>query len=228
MATVNATITNMRIDDQALALHIAIDGDPGGIASAMMYIYDAAGTELSRSGLGPMEVGQQWDARLDMAVATHGDGDYAVWVEIDTATVDEQPGPVVRQGISFLVGGGRIYPSREPADERRAAVPPTVSPLRLEENWVVFDMTNHEAFDVEVAHDFAFALVGSGNYQRLSGQELVRAGATQQAHYLLPAGLADGRYEGYVHAGRAGSDDSAMKHIEFQVEGTTITQIPSW
>lgn len=228
MATVNATITDMRIDDQALVLHIAIDGDPGGFAQPMMFIYDAAGTELTRNLLGPMTTGQKWDARLDMAVATLHDGDYAVWVQIETATADEQAGPVVQQGISFLVGGGRIHPSREHVDERRAANPPTVSPLRLEGNWVVFDMTNHEAFDVGAAHDLAFSLVGTANVHRFKGQELLRAGATQQGHYLLPADLADGHYEGFVHVRREGSDDSAMSHIEFQVEGTTITQLPSW
>ena len=218
-----ATITNLRIEGQSLAFNVSIGGDPGGQASAFMFIYDAAGTERLRSDLGSMVVGDSWDSAIDLPAATLGDGDYGAWVNVLTKTADDQFGPTAEQGVSFLVGRGQIYPSREHADQRTFTTPPTLSPLRLEGTWVVFDMTNGEHFDLEVAHQLSIGQENVGVLRTFHGQELVRAGATQQGHYLLPDDLADGRYYVTVELRNEGSDFPVAGLAEIQIDGTAIT-----
>jgi hypothetical protein len=223
MATIAATITNLRIENQGLAFSIGVTGDAGGQAAATMMVYDAAGTERERTDLGTMAAGESWDATLDLPGATLGDGDYGAWVYIGTTAADGQPGPVAQEGISFLVGRGQIYPSREHADKRQFTTPPTLSGIRLEGSWVVFDMTNHDTSDLEVFHQFAIGVVNSGDQQLFHGQELVRAGATQQGHYLLPDGLADGAYLAIVTVQNEGSDFVAPAVMELRVDGNVFT-----
>ena len=227
MADVAATLTELRIEDQTLAFTVSVTGDAGGHAEVTTIVYDAAGTERQRTDLGSMSVGDIWEAHLDLPRSTLDDGDYGAWVYVVTVAADERDGPSIEQGVSFLVGRGRIYPSREAADKRTFTTPPTLSALRLEGTWIVFDMTNHEAFDVEVSHQLSVSTAGLyDNYQTFHGQELVRAGATQQGHYLLPDHLADGRYDVLVTIQNEGSDlmDPAIALI--QVDGNVITEVP--
>lgn len=219
----SATITNLRIADQALAFTLTVTGDAGGFAEPMMYVYDAAGSERERTNLGRMEVGQTWEALLDLPATTVGDGDFGAWIDVLTTAADGQMGPLAREGIGFLVGRGRVYPSREHVDDRTFDTPPTLSPLRLEGTWIVFDMTSTAQHDVEVIHQLAVGIENSGNFQSFHGQELLRAGATQQAHYLLPDQLADGKYIVSVTAKNEGSDFPAAGYAEFQVNGGVIT-----
>lgn len=229
MATVSATITNLRIEGQALAFTLAVDGNEGDYAEAMMVVYDAAGTERERTELGRMAAGQSWDATLDLPAATLEDGDYGAWIFASTTTAaDNQFGTGAEQGVSFLVGRNHIYPSTEHADKRTFTTPPTLSPLRLEGTWIVFDMTSHETYDVEVYHEFAIGIQESGDLQTFHGEELLRAGATQQGHYLLPDNLADGRYLAVVTIQNEGSEYVAPPAVaNLQVDGTVITVLPS-
>jgi hypothetical protein len=225
MATVAATLTNVRIDDQSIAFTLDVSGDPGGTASAYLFIYDAAGTERERTELGSMSVGQTWEAHLDLPVSKLEDGDYGAWVDVLTKAADGQDGTFAREGVAFLVGRGRVYPSHEHVDQRSFDDPPTLSPLRLEGSWLVFDMTSTAKHDVEVLHRMAIAIAESGNAQEFHGQELLRAGATQQAHYLLPEHLEDGRYVVAVSAQNEGSDYPSVGVLELQVSGGVVTVI---
>jgi hypothetical protein len=227
VATVNATITGLRVEDQALAFTVDIAGDPGGAVKAAMAIYDASGAERQRTELGVMAVGDSWNALLDLPVSSLEDGDYGAWVQVlTTSTVDEGVHTYVDEGISFLVARGRIYPSSEQATERAFTQPPTLSPLRLEGTWIVFDMTNNEAFDVEADHKFSIGLLNTHGLQEFQGSELLKAGATQQGHYLLPEGLADGQYLVAVTLKAAGSDYPLVEPAAIQVDGNIVTVIP--
>ena len=226
MANVAATLSNLRIEDQTLAFDLSVTGDVGGYGETTMIVYDAAGTERQRTDLGSMSVGEIWEAHLDLPGSTLGDGDYGAWVYVVTVAADEQDGPAIEQGVSFLVGRGRIYPSREAADRRTFTTPPTLSGLRLDGTWVVFDMTNHEAFDIEVFHELSISPAELyDNYQTFHGQELVRAGATQQGHYLLPDHLADGRYDVLVTIQNEGSDLIEPAIALIQVDGNVVTTV---
>jgi hypothetical protein len=227
MATVEAVLTDLRVQDQTLAFSLAVTGDAGGTVAPMMVVYDAAGTERDRTDLGTMDAGQTWEASLDLPVAKLEDGDYGAWVFITTTASDGQTGPYVEQGISFLVGRGRVYPSGEHPDKPVFNTPPTLSAPRLEGSWVVFDMTNHETFDVEVYHQMAIGIAESGNMQTFHGQELLRATATQQGHYLLPEDLADGRYLILITVQDEGSSYEAPGVAEIQVNGTVVTLLSS-
>ncbi len=227
MATASATITNLRIEGQALAFTLTVDGDDGGFAEAQMIIYDASGTERERTDLGKMATGQSWDGVLDLPAATLDDGDYGAWVYAVTTTADNQMGTGGEQGVSFLVGRHHIYPSMEHADKRTFTTPPTLSPLRLEGTWLVFDMTSHEAFDLEVHHQFAIGIQDSGDMENFHGEELLRAGATQQGHYMLPENLVDGRYIVVVTIQNEGSDYVEPAVSGLQVDGGVITVVPA-
>jgi hypothetical protein len=227
MATVSATITHLRIEGQALAFTLAVDGNEGDFAEVMMIVYDAAGSERERTELGTMLAGQSWDAVLDLPAATLDDGDYGAWVYATTTAADGQFGHGAEAGVSFLVGRNHIYPSTEHADKRTFTTPPTLSPLRLEGTWIVFDMTSQETFDVEVHHEFAIGIEESSDQQLFHGTELLRAGATQQGHYLLPENLADGRYLAIVTIQNEGSDYIAPAISALQVDAGVITVIPT-
>ncbi|MEP7048692.1 MAG: hypothetical protein ABI949_18525 [Ilumatobacteraceae bacterium] len=227
MATASATITNLRIDGQTLAFTLAVTGDQGGHAELTMLVYDAAGNERERSDLGRMAVGETWEAALDLPAGSLDDGDYGAWIYAATKTADDEFGQSAEQGVSFLVGRNHIYPSSEHVDQRTSTTPPTLSPLRLEGTWIVFDMTSNETYDVEILHEFGIGIVGSGEQQVFHGTELLRAGATQQAHYLLPDDLADGRYLAVVTIQNEGSDLVAPAVAGLQVDGSVITVVPA-
>jgi hypothetical protein len=224
MATASATITNLRIEGQALAFTLAVDGNEGDFVDAMTIVYDAAGNERERTELGTVAAGQSWDALLDLPAATLDDGDYGAWVYASMTSSDNL-GRGAEAGVSFLVGRNHIYPSTEHADKRTFTTPPTLSTLRLEGSWIVFDMTSHETFDVEVYHEFGIGIEDSGDQQLFHGTELLRAGATQQGHYLLPENLADGRYLAVVTIQNEGSDYIAPAISSLQVDGGVFTVV---
>ena len=88
-------------------------------------------------------------------------------------------------------------------------------------------MTSHETYDVEVYHEFAIGIQESGDLQTFHGEELLRAGATQQGHYLLPDNLADGRYLAVVTIQNEGSEYVGPPAVaNLQVDGTVITVLP--
>ena len=152
-----------------------------------------------------------------ICLATLDDGDYGAWVYFTTTTADNQYGALFEQGVSFLVGRSHIYPSTEDADKRTLTTPPTLSALRLEGSWLVIDLTSNETFDVEVYHEFGIGLQDSGDLQTFHGEELLRAGTTQQVHYLLPENLADGRYRMAITIQNEGSDFIAPAVAGLQV-----------
>jgi hypothetical protein len=223
MAHVEASITNLRIEEQSLAFDLMISGDPGGSGAPVMIIYDAQGVEHDRSFLGTMEVDQPWNAVVDIPVAKLPDGDYGAWVFVNTTAADGTFGPQAEAGVSFLMGRGRVYPSREQADEPSDHSAPGLSSIRLEGSWIVFDMTNREAFDVEVDHELSVSAMDLTNEQKFNGLELVRAGATQQGHYLLPEDLADGRWMVSVTIQVAGSNRAALTIAYVHVAGGVLT-----
>jgi hypothetical protein len=224
MANIAATVSNLHIDGHTLVCTIAVTGDPGGKGEPYLWVYDAAGTERSRSDLGVIAAGESWDATLDLP---HGlpDGDYGAWIQVLTTATNGDSGPLTQEGVSFLVGRGEIYPSREQADKPGYASPPTISALRLEGTWLVFDMTNEEHYDVEVTHQFSIAKAESGTYQTFHGQELVRAGKTQQAHYLLPEHLEDGAYTLVVEVSTEGSVAMMPAVANIEVRSGVITMV---
>ena len=189
MATIAATITNLsNREPESLAFSLAVTGDAGGQATATMMVYDAAGTERERTDLGTMAVDESWDANLDLPGSTLGDGDYGAWVYVGTTAADGQPGPVAQEGVSFLVGRGQIYPSQEHADKRQFTTPPTLSRMRLEGSWVVFDMTNNDTSDLEVYHQFAVGAAESNDHQMFERSRAASARRRHAARPLLAAG----------------------------------------
>ena len=108
---------------------------------------------------------------------------------------------------------------------RTLTTPATLSPLRLEGSWIVFDMTSRETFDVEVYHEFGIGIEDSGDQQTFHGTELLRAGATRQGHYLLTENLADGRYLAVVTIQNEGSDYIAPAISSLQVDAGVITVV---
>src|SRR6185312_3868601 len=155
--------------------------------------------------LGKTEAGQTWDLQLDVGGGGLQDGDYGAWIYVALNPADGSIGGVVEQGVSFLVGRGAVYPSREVADRRHFDSPVEPSNLRLEGSWIVFDMKNTARFDVEVAHSLVIVNDATTPHSA-NGEELVRAGATQQGHYLLPESMTDGRYFVAVVVQAQGSD----------------------
>jgi hypothetical protein len=188
-----------------------------------MIIYDAEGIEHDRSFLGEMEVDRPWNAIVDIPVHKLPDGDYGAWIFVNTKAGDGTSGPQAESGVSFLVGRGRVYPSREQADEPTQHMAPGLSPIRLEGSWIVFDMTNHEAFDVEVDHELSVSTRDLTNEQKFQGRELVRAGAVQQGHYLLPDDLSDGKWMVSVTLQLAGSNGGALTIAYVDVAGGVLT-----
>lgn len=225
MATPTTTVSGLRIEDQSVAFTISIDGPADIKAGGAMIIYDATGVERARTDLGELGPSPQWDVQLDVPVAALGDGDFTAWVLVVTETADGHTGGTAEAGVSFLVGRGRVYPSREQAVAQEMTVPPTISPLRLEGSWVVFDMTNNEAYDVAVTHELSLGQEG-GEFQQLRGQELLHAHATQQGHHLLPDGLADGTYEVFVMLHRDGSAIPNVATARILVDGGVLTMVP--
>ncbi len=87
-------------------------------------------------------------------------------------------------------------------------------------------MTSHETYDVETHHEFAIGIQDSGEMQIFHGEELLRAGATQQGHYLLPENLADGRYLMIITIQNEGSDYIEPAIAGLQVDGGVLTVVP--
>ena len=190
-----------------------------------MIVYYATGAEHSRTDLGALTADQSWDVWLDLPVASLGDGDFFVRVIIVTKTAEGESGGTANEGVSFLVGRGRVYPSTERAIDVGFASPPTVSGLRLEGSWVVFDMTNTEARDLAVTHEFSIGQEG-GTQQRFHGAEFLPANATQQGHYLLPEGLAEGKHMLIVTVQTEGSAIPAFAVAYILLDGGVVTMVP--
>jgi hypothetical protein len=224
MGSVSATISNLRIHEQELACTVTIGGDPGGLASALMVVYDAGGTERSRLDLGQLEVGQSWDYQLPLDTSSLEDGDYGAWLYVYPSG-DGSAGTGAEQGVSFLVGRGQVYPSREAVDKRSVTNTIEASNIRLEASRVVFDMKNTATYDVEVAHSIGIS-DGSQKVHEAHGEELVRAGATQQGHYLLPEAMADGRYSMMVVVQPQGSDVQNPVTLDIEVRQGVVTVVP--
>jgi hypothetical protein len=225
MAGVSATISDLRIENQQLLGKISVGGDPGGYGEALLVVYDAGGTERHRSDLGRMDAGQQWDMQLDVEGRGLEDGDYGAWIYVTLTGADGSMTEGAQQGVSFLIGRGEVYPSREAADRRDfdAAVEP--SNLRVEGSWIVFDMKNTERFDVEVAHELLITNESSTPHTA-NGEELVRAGATQQGHYLMPEQMVDGRHYVSVVVQAQGSDRQMPIGINIDVDQGVVTVAP--
>ena len=222
MAQLSATISDLRIHDQQLLGRISVDGASGGYGEATLVVYDAGGTERHRTDLGKMQAGQPWDLQLDVEGGGLEDGDYAAWIWVVLHPADGSFGDVVEKGVSFLVGRGEVYPSREAVDKRRFDNTVEASTVRLEGSWIVFDMKNNAKYDVEVTHSFAIINEGTTPHTA-NGEELLRAGATQQGHYLLPEQMADGRYLISVVVQPQGSDAQNLIGIYVDVDAGVVT-----
>jgi hypothetical protein len=225
VAHVSATINDLKIQDQQLLGRVNVEGDSGGYGDALMVVYDAGGTERHRTDLGKLEAGQQWDLTLDVLGGGLEDGDYGAWIYLLLTTADGSAGVAAQQGVSFLVGRGEVYPSGEAADRRHFDNLVEPSNLRLEGSWIVFDMKNTARFDVEVAHSLAI-LNDATTPHKANGEELVRAGATQQGHYLLPEQMADGRYFVSVVVQAQGSDMQLPVGINIDLNQGVVTVAP--
>jgi 2-phospho-L-lactate transferase/gluconeogenesis factor (CofD/UPF0052 family) len=227
MAGISATVTNLRIQDQQLLAKITVAGDAGGYAEPMLVLYDAGGTERRRMQLGRMDAGQDWDLMPDLNDGSLEDGDYGAWIYTALTAADGTTSFATEQGISFLVGRGEVYPSREAVDKRTFEAPVEPTNLRLEGSWVVFDMKNTAKHDVEVHHHLMIlSSTDSTDPHRASGEELVRAGATQQGHYLLPEQMTDGRYDVSVVVEAQGSDAEMPLLIAIDVRQGVVSVAP--
>jgi hypothetical protein len=215
----------VRIEDQAVAFSVAVEGPPDSKGNGLMVVYDAVGTERSRTDLGELVPGQRWDALLDLPVGSLADGDYAVWVFVGSEASDGSFGKGDQKGASFLVGRGRVYPSTERAAARGFAAPPTLSPMRLEGTWIVFDMTNAETYDVAVTYQVSISQPG-GTTREFHSTELLRPRATQQGHQLLPDDLPNGKYMVIVLAQAEGSDFPATVLGDVLIDGAVVTMVP--
>jgi len=222
MAALQATISGLQITDQQLICKVNVDG---ANASAMMIVYDAGGTERARTDLGTMEAGQSWDLTLDVLGGGLEDGDYGAWIYVFPVAGEGTTGNGAEQGVSFLVGRGEVYPSREAADKRHFDTPVECSNLRLEGSWVVFDMKNTSKVDVEAAHSLMITN-GTAAVHHANGEELVRAGATQQGHYLLPEQMENGRYTAVVVVQAQGSDAQVPALMNIDVDDNVVTIAP--
>ena len=224
MAGVTGTMSELRIENQQLHGTISVVGDPGVSGFAMLVVYDAGGTERFRSELGKIDVGQAWDLHLDVEGGSLEDGDYGAWIFLTLMDTDGSPVENVERGVSFLVGRGEVYPSREAVDERQDDSPVAPSNLKIEGSWIVFDMTNPKRYDVEVAHQLSiFKEIDEVHTAR--GEELVRAGATQQGHYMVPERMADGRYVVTVNVQAQGSDALIPIEITIDVDQGVVTVV---
>jgi hypothetical protein len=87
-------------------------------------------------------------------------------------------------------------------------------------------MTSNEKHDVEVIHQLLIGRTDMDDQQTFHGEELLRAGATQQGHYLLPESLPDGRYYVGVTVQNEGSDYVMPELMYIQVDGSVITPVP--
>lgn len=192
-------------------------------------VYDAAGTDRQQNDLGSIVPGQTWTGEIDLPAASLEDGDYGAWLSVylyDESDWDADDKPLAQQGVSFLVGHGRVYASTERAVAPTTAAPPKISALRLNGSWIVFDMTNSEQFDIEVNHELKVYDANGGEVHRANGRELVQPGATQQGHYLLPEGWGDGRYMILVLVSRAGSEEPIVGSMWIEVAGAVMTEVP--
>jgi hypothetical protein len=225
MAGPSATISDLQIRDHQLFGRISVVGGAGEYGTATLVVYDAGGTERYRSDLGRMDAGQPWDLQLDIHGSGLEDGDYGAWIWVALNHADGSMGDVVQEGVSFLVGRGQVYPSREPVDRRDFDTPVEPSNMRLEGSWVVFDMKNTARFDVEVAHSFGITN-DTGTPYTAHGEELVRAGATQQGHYLMPEQIPDGTYFMMVVVQAQGSDGQLPISLNIEVRQGVVTVTP--
>jgi hypothetical protein len=225
MAGVTATISELRIENQQLHGTVSVDGDPGGVGVAVLAVYDAAGAQRFQSDLGNLAVGESWDLHLDVEGGSLEDGDYGAWIFVTLLDTDGAPVEDVQSGVSFLVGRGEVYPSREAVDERRHDDDPVqASNLRIEGSWIVFDMTNPMQYDVEVAHELSITKEFD-QVHRAQGEELVRAGGTHQGHYILPERMADGRYSVMVIVQAKGGDYQSLIDINVDVNQEVVTVV---
>jgi hypothetical protein len=229
MPRATASISDLRIKDGMVAFAIESTGDANVKISLFMTVYDDSGTYRGQSDLGTIDPGESWMAEVDLPVTGLDDGDYNAWVYAylyDEADFSSEDQPLAQQGVSFLIGRGRVFASTERASAPGTAVPPRLANVHLNGTWVVFDMINGETYDVATHHELALYDSASNEVHKAHGEELLRPGATQQGHYLLPEGLADGRYSAVVSLSREGSEEPFTGGVGIEVAGTSMTEVP--
>ena len=233
MADPTVSITDLRIDGQAVVFIVDFTGDPEVVAASDLYIYDATHDLKKYDELGkwPLSQVHQHTGHYEITAKDLPDGDYAAWIK-SYLTVDDPATGVPTypaeetKGVSFLVGRGRVYASSEEAhaeDEGNAVV--HLSNLRLNGTWVEFDMENKATHDVSVDHGIMLHKP-DGSIQEIEGREIVNASATQAAHHLLPEALPDGSYAVTATASVEGRKALDMADLKFEIHDGAITVVP--
>jgi hypothetical protein len=233
MADPTISITDLRVDGQAVVFTIDFTGAPELEAESYLRIYDSS-TEMKKEQelyRGPLNDVHQHSGTYDLPAGELGDGDFAVWVEAHLWERDPESrsGMSVAhetKGVSFLVGRGRVYPSTEAAPAIDAENVITIENLRLEGTWVVFDLVNSADHDVSVDHSIHFGLSEEDEFQEMKGREVVNAKATQSAHYLLPEALPDGSYTVVANSQIEGAYGDDSDSLDFQAHGGALTVVP--
>jgi len=221
------TIDQLALNDQTAYAVVTFTGPPDATGSSRLVIYDATGAEVWSQPLYEETLGTIWqhEANIDLPIDTLGDGDFGLWVTAWMGAADGEPLDNASQGLSFMVGRGRAYKSGEAVHEPDMDQPVIIHDTRLEGTWVFIDMVNHSNYDVSVVHGISVLLNGS-EIHTATGEELVNASATQQAHHLLPEGLADGDYTVHATVQAEGSQVISPGQLFFEVHDGAITVTP--
>lgn len=236
MPDLSVAIDHIEIKDQQVSYAISFAGtttDAAKPAAAVsVKVYDASGTERwnhdEQVADGFLGTPQQWETALPTDLE---DGDYAAWVWAwlwDDAGDDLTLGPddqkTASQGVSFLVGRGRIYASTEAVAARNGGDEIEVGDPRLQGTWVITDVKNKATYDVPTAHSLIVFV--DADQLEVKGEELVQAGATQQLNHLLPDDLPDGNHPAMVSVRPEGSDVDLMKTLRIEKHGDVVALVP--
>ena len=236
MPDTSVAIDAIEIRDQKVAYTVTFGGTASDalrpLASVAVKVYDGSGTERWTHDQpvadGFLTAPQSWETELPTDL---DDGDYAAWVwawiwddPTDGSTFSPEDEKTASQGVSFLVGRGRIYASTEAVGARDGGAELRLGDPRLNGTWVVTDVTNTATYDVPTVHSL-IVFVDSDQFE-VKGEELVQAGATQQLNHLLPENLPDGNHPAMVSVRPEGTDVDLMKTLRIEKHGDVVALVP--
>jgi hypothetical protein len=230
---VQITINGLRLNDGWVEFDAALDPPLAASARAELVVVDGDGHDVYRTQMDELPIGD--DGRLSgLSMVVPGDqlqnGEHVAWVRVIVIGSDHVDyAESEYEGVSCLVHSGRVYASTEaPPELPTETTAVQLENPRLEGDWVVCDIVNSAAHDVQCNHEMRVN-GESGRVAEEQGEERVGGGARQQIHYLLPQGLADGDYWIDLEARVAGDISDygggvTMLHID--VRDGIVTVIP--
>jgi hypothetical protein len=195
-----AEILDLSVEGGTLLYQTRVTGPADLTVDMIFTVYDADGVERWRQeyAWGTDPFAREMNTQIEWPVGTFADStDYGAWLHIWVKDASQTVVASAEKGVAFMTGRGMAYASTEapPQESSKDAMRVLIQNTRLEGSWVVFDMYNNASHDLEVTHILEVTVSDTDELlAKTSGDELVRAGATQQAHHLLPETLANGRY----------------------------------